>query len=102
VVVKEKSRRQVEDCRTTMEKAQDITRKWNEADSTGKIKQKPLHVSASAIGVVSKDGHPVSSMLINEMESVESRKSKKHEESCDKSSCDLVGCTMNNNERDTD
>jgi hypothetical protein len=109
VVVKEKSRRQAEDGRTIMEKAQDIKRKWNEAETTGKIKQKHLHVSASdlsnlasAIDVVSKDGHPVSSMLINEIESVESRKSKKHEESCDKSSCDLVGCTMNNNERDTD
>lgn len=77
-MVERKSKRQVEDGRSILEKAHDTKRKWNEAIPAGKNKHKPSHISfcdlsttASVMGLVGKDGNPISNDLVRKIADIE-------------------------------
>jgi hypothetical protein len=96
VIVERRSKRYVEDGRTILEKAQEVKRKWLDVAAGGKTKQKPIHVnfndlssSASVIGIVDKDGYPVSDRVIREIEELESRRSKTYSDGCEHDFCVL-------------
>jgi hypothetical protein len=70
----------VEDGRSMLDKAQDIKRLWNDPkptcisrNYTTHITATDLHTVSTAIGVVSRDGNPVSSILVNKIDSVEKK-----------------------------
>jgi hypothetical protein len=98
IVVERRSKRLAEDGRTIAEKAQEIKRKWNETSATGKPTQKSscinandLRYTASVIGLVGRDGNPVSSDLIEKIANLEAQSSKSLKEKCDHMNCVLVG-----------
>jgi hypothetical protein len=98
IVVERRSKRFAEDGRIIAEKAQEIKRKWNETTATGKpthksscINVNDLRSTASVIGLVGRDGNPISSDLIEKIANLEAQSSKNLEEKCDHVTCVLVG-----------
>lgn len=73
------------------------------------FQHKPLHVTssylsitASAFGLVGKDGNLVCTDLIKEIADVEEQNSTKHEEKCNQNSCTLVGSGVKVANKDTE
>jgi hypothetical protein len=96
IIVERRSNRYVEDGKTVLEKAQEVKRKWDEEDIIGKIKQKPLHISFDdlnnvvvVIGIVDKDGNPISSKVVREIEALEEEKHINHIDAFSQGCCSL-------------
>jgi hypothetical protein len=93
-VVERRSKRHVEDGRTVLEKAQDAKRKWNEKTNAGITKSEPnlvtcddLHSSALFFGIVNKDGNPVNSRVIKEIEYTEIDRNRIYSNNCSHELC---------------